>query len=112
MSEIEYIPVDRIQLLIFCFFIGEGKGNEEPLWCKNLICHCGRHAKLIGRKVPVKPKQAEMLRVVHVFVTVDSVQKIANASIAKTSKLIVMMHLRLQMRRSDQKIQNRKTCMH
>lgn len=49
--------------------------------------------KKIGRKVPVKPKQAEMLRVVHVFVTVDSVQKIANASIAKTSKLIVMMHL-------------------
>lgn len=35
-----------------------------------------------------------MLRVVHVFVTDDSVQKIANASIAKTSKLIVMMHLK------------------
>lgn len=48
----------------------------------------------IGRKVPVKPKPAEMLRVVHVFVTDDSVQKIANASIAKTSKLIVMMHLK------------------
>lgn len=45
MSEIEYIPVDMIQLLIFCFFVGEGKGNEEPLWCKNLICHCGRHTK-------------------------------------------------------------------
>lgn len=45
MSEIEYIPVDMIQLLIFCFFVGEGKDNEEPLWCKNLVCHCGRHTK-------------------------------------------------------------------